>query len=73
LLVEGGSRLTAELLQRDLVDRVHWFRAASVIGGDGIPAAAAFGVEQVADARRFERIAVELVGPDILETYRRGP
>ena len=73
LLVEGGSRLAAGLLQAGLVDRVHWFRAASVIGGDGLPAAAAFGVAQLADAARFQRTDIALLGEDILETYRRVP
>jgi diaminohydroxyphosphoribosylaminopyrimidine deaminase/5-amino-6-(5-phosphoribosylamino)uracil reductase len=71
LLAEAGSTLAASLLRDDLVDRISWFRAASVIGGDGLPAAQAFGVEWLADAKRFERVDVETLGADALETYRR--
>jgi diaminohydroxyphosphoribosylaminopyrimidine deaminase/5-amino-6-(5-phosphoribosylamino)uracil reductase len=71
LLVEGGGRLAAALLTADLVDRLVWFRAAALIGGDGLPALADLGLDRVADAARFRRIAVVPVGGDIVETYRR--
>jgi diaminohydroxyphosphoribosylaminopyrimidine deaminase/5-amino-6-(5-phosphoribosylamino)uracil reductase len=73
LLVEGGSALSASLLQQDLVDRLYWFRSASVIGGDGLPAAASLGVERLFDARLFARIETETLGADTLESYRRMP
>jgi diaminohydroxyphosphoribosylaminopyrimidine deaminase/5-amino-6-(5-phosphoribosylamino)uracil reductase len=72
LLVEGGSALAASLLREDLVDRLYWFRAAAIIGGDGIAAAAALGLAQLADAKRFARVDTETVGADVLETYRRS-
>lgn len=73
LLVEGGSVVAASLLREDLVDRVYWFRAPSILGGDGLAAAAALGIERLADARMFSRVAVETLGTDVLETYRRMP
>jgi diaminohydroxyphosphoribosylaminopyrimidine deaminase/5-amino-6-(5-phosphoribosylamino)uracil reductase len=73
LLVEGGSALSAGLLQQDLVDRIYWFRSAAVIGGDGLAAAASLGVEKLGDAKRFARIDAETVDADVLETYRRRP
>ncbi len=72
LLVEGGSALSASLLQQDLVDRIYWFRSASVIGGDGLAAAASLGVEQLADAKLFARDDIETVGEGVLEIYRRS-
>ena len=71
LIVEGGAHVAAALLQAGLVDRIAWFRAAAVMGGDGLPAAVGFGVDHVSEAPRFERAAVEPCGPDLLETYRR--
>lgn len=53
LLVEGGATLAGALLRAHLVDRLVWFQAPMVIGGDGLPAIAGFGVEALADARRF--------------------
>jgi diaminohydroxyphosphoribosylaminopyrimidine deaminase/5-amino-6-(5-phosphoribosylamino)uracil reductase len=70
LLVEGGGRITASLLAGGLVDRLAWFRAPAVIGGDGLPAAAAFGIDDPAAAPRFVREAVHELGEDRLETYR---
>ena len=62
VLVEGGGRLAAALLEARLVDRLVWMHAPLVIGADGIPAIAAFGLRALADAPRFERIATETIG-----------
>ncbi len=72
LLVEGGGGLAAALLAADLVDRVAWFRAPLLIGGDGRPAVAAFGVTALAAAPRFKRLSLEEFGEDVLETLRRA-
>ncbi len=69
VLVEGGGRIAASLLRAGLVDRIEWFRAAMLIGGDGIPAAAALGLGAVADAPRFRRTGLRRFGDDILESY----
>ena len=71
VLVEGGATLAAVLLRDGLVDRLAWFHAPMLIGGDGIPAIEAFGIEALADAPRFERLATETIGEDVLETLRR--
>jgi diaminohydroxyphosphoribosylaminopyrimidine deaminase/5-amino-6-(5-phosphoribosylamino)uracil reductase len=69
LLVEGGGRLAAGLLRAGLVDRLAWFRAPTLIGGDGIAAAAAFGIDAPDAAPRFVRTDVVELGDDRLETY----
>ncbi len=71
VLVEGGGHLAAALLRAGLVDRLVWFRASSVIGGDGRPAAAPLGVDRLIDAHRFARLAVAPCGDDVMETYAR--
>ena len=71
VLVEGGSRLAAAVLRADLADRVVWFHAPSVIGSDGMPAAAAFGITDLKSSPRFARLDVTTIGDDIVETYRR--
>ena len=53
LLVEGGADLAAALLRAGLVDRLAWFHAPMLIGGDGIPAIAALGLDS---ARRRARL-----------------
>ncbi len=71
LLVEGGGQLAAALLRADLVDRLAWFHAPAVMGGDGWPAAAAFGIARLERMPRFERMDVAEVGADMLTTFRR--
>ena len=66
VLVEGGGRLAAALLQAGLVDRIEWFRAPGAIGGDGVPALAALGIEQVRDMARFVRVSSTSFGEDSL-------
>ena len=70
LLVEGGSRLAAALLRARLVDRLFWFHAPKILGGDAVPAAAPFGISALAEMPLFERIAVETIGEDVLTTWR---
>jgi diaminohydroxyphosphoribosylaminopyrimidine deaminase/5-amino-6-(5-phosphoribosylamino)uracil reductase len=72
ILVEGGATIATALLRADLVDRLCWFRAPSVIGGDGLPALTALGLEAPAQAPRFKRLALETVGEDVLETLGRA-
>jgi diaminohydroxyphosphoribosylaminopyrimidine deaminase/5-amino-6-(5-phosphoribosylamino)uracil reductase len=71
LLVEGGATLAAALLRADLVDRIAWFHAPCLIGGDGLPAVAGFGLDRLSDAPRFARVAVEEIDDDVLETLER--
>lgn len=73
VLVEGGSRVLAALLRDGLVDRVLWFRAPRLIGGDGVPAAAPLGVDLLFDTPMFVRTGVAEAGGDLLETYVRKP
>ena len=69
VLVEGGGELAAELLHAHLVDRLAWFRAPRLIGGDGVPVAAALGIDDLAQAPEFTRTAVLPAGSDVLEIY----
>ena len=70
LLVEGGGRLAAALLRQQLVDRLVWFHAPRLIGGDGVPAIAPLGIASLAEAPAFERLASEIVGDDVVTTFR---
>lgn len=71
LLVEGGAHLAAALLRHDLVDRIAWFRAPLIMGGDGLPAVMPFGVDALDDAPRFTRLSVAELGGDIFEYLTR--
>lgn len=73
LLVEGGGLLAASLFRADLVDRLVWFHAPGVIGGDGVAAVDGLRLERLADMPRFRRRSVDPAGADLVETYVRVP
>jgi len=72
ILCEGGGTIAAALLRENLVDRLAWFHAPAVMGGDGWPAARAFGVAKLVDMPRFLPMSQERWGDDMLTTYRRA-
>lgn len=72
VLVEGGATLAAALFETELIDRLAWFRAPLLLGGDALPAIEAFGVTELKAAPRFKRCAIETLGEDLLETLTRA-
>jgi diaminohydroxyphosphoribosylaminopyrimidine deaminase / 5-amino-6-(5-phosphoribosylamino)uracil reductase len=66
VLVEGGPSLAALLLEAGLVDKVTFFVAPMIIGGQDAPSAiAGAGAEQISEAVRLERIEVHQRGDDV--------
>ena len=58
----AAPSLPAALLRADLVDRIAWFHAPAVMGGDGWPAAQAFGTDRLAAMPRFIRASATAAG-----------
>jgi len=73
VLVEGGAELAASLLRAGLVDRIAWFHAPAVMGGDAWPAVQAFGIERLDAMPRFERVGEFPLGDDMLTEFARKP
>lgn len=71
LFVEGGGQVAASFLRCGLVDRLEWFRAPLVIGGEGRPAVGALALSALADAPRFRRVQAHPLGEDLWERYER--
>jgi diaminohydroxyphosphoribosylaminopyrimidine deaminase/5-amino-6-(5-phosphoribosylamino)uracil reductase len=71
VLVEAGGHLAAALLRAQLVDRLAWFRAPILIGGDGLAAAMPFGVDHIIDAPGWRRLSVTSLGADLVEILQR--
>ena len=66
VLVEGGPSLAALLLEAGLVDKITFFVAPIIIGGQDAPSAiAGAGAENIADAVKLERIEVRPHGDDV--------
>ena len=72
VLVEGGAQIAAGLLRDGLVDRVAWFHAPCIMGGDGWPAAQAFGVTTLPAMPRFVRTNSTPVGDDMMTEFKRA-
>jgi diaminohydroxyphosphoribosylaminopyrimidine deaminase/5-amino-6-(5-phosphoribosylamino)uracil reductase len=72
VLVEGGGRIAASLIDLGVVDRIEWFRAPILLGGEGRPALAELSYDVLADAPRFKRVALRELGPDVWESYERA-
>ena len=71
VLIEGGGQVAASFLRAGLVDRIEWFRAPILLGGEGRPCVAALALSRLSDAPRFRRLAVEPCGDDLWERYER--
>lgn len=72
VLVEGGARLAASLIRGRLVDRIEWFQAAKLIGGDGYPAISGLGIKHVDGAPSFVLRETMRAGPDLVSSYVRS-
>ncbi len=72
IMAEGGGTLAAGLLRAALVDRISWFHAPCIIGGDGFPAAEGFGVSKLEDAPRFAFMFSKRLGHDMLSQFTRA-
>jgi diaminohydroxyphosphoribosylaminopyrimidine deaminase/5-amino-6-(5-phosphoribosylamino)uracil reductase len=71
VLVEGGGQVAASFIRADLVDRIAWFHAPGVMGGDGWPGVQGFGIEKLAMMPRFVRHRVTPLGDDLLTEFKR--
>jgi diaminohydroxyphosphoribosylaminopyrimidine deaminase/5-amino-6-(5-phosphoribosylamino)uracil reductase len=69
VLVEAGGILAASLVKAELVDTIAWFRAAKVIGGDGLPAIGDLALRDIDAVIGFKRVSTVPLGDDLLETY----
>ncbi len=71
IFVEGGGQVAASFLRCGLVDRLEWFRAPVLIGGEGRPGIGPLALAALADAPHFRRIEVREMGDDLWERYAR--
>lgn len=71
LMVEGGGQLAASFMRAGVIDRIEWFRAPMVLGGDARPCLGGLGLEKLASAPTYQRISVKEVGADLWESYER--
>jgi diaminohydroxyphosphoribosylaminopyrimidine deaminase/5-amino-6-(5-phosphoribosylamino)uracil reductase len=67
LLIEGGSQVAGAALAADIVDKVNFFYAPKIVGGDdGVPMLRGPGATLMKDATSIHEVTVNRVGDDIL-------
>ncbi|MEP1229663.1 MAG: RibD family protein [Litorimonas sp.] len=71
LLVEGGGTLAASFIKAGVVDRIDWFRAPLILGGDGRDGIGNLGIDDLNMTREFTRVNVTELGDDLHEEYER--
>ena len=66
VLVEGGSRVGACFLREGLVDKVVFFYAPKIIGGDGVSMVGDLGKQSMEDAISIRNIKVRRFGDEMM-------
>ena len=71
ILVEGGSKLSASLLNENLIDEIAWFRASKIMGNKGINAISNLDIDSIENLKKFKLINVKSIDNDQLSIYRK--
>jgi diaminohydroxyphosphoribosylaminopyrimidine deaminase / 5-amino-6-(5-phosphoribosylamino)uracil reductase len=71
VMVEAGAGVAGAVLGAGLVDRIEWFRAPVMFGGDARPVLGSLGLTAIDQAERWVRVHAEACGEDLWETYER--
>jgi diaminohydroxyphosphoribosylaminopyrimidine deaminase/5-amino-6-(5-phosphoribosylamino)uracil reductase len=67
VLLEGGSTLTASALREKVVDRLVFFLAPKIIGGERAPGVVGGeGIHRLKDAPRVKMLKIRHMGPDLV-------
>jgi diaminohydroxyphosphoribosylaminopyrimidine deaminase/5-amino-6-(5-phosphoribosylamino)uracil reductase len=66
VMIEGGAAVAASALKEKIVDKVWFFYAPKIFGGDGRPMVDSLDVRQVSQALAVKRVEVRRSGGDIL-------
>ncbi len=69
VLIEGGGKVNGSALTAGIVDKVAWFLAPKIIGGDAAPGPVrGAGVAALKDATKLYDVVLEKLGEDTLMT-----
>jgi len=71
VLIEGGGQVSAAFLRAGLIDEVAWFRATSIIGGDGRPAIFPLGLLDLQNMPAYQTRESLTFGDDTLDIMFR--
>lgn len=69
LFIEGGGLIATAFIKAGLVDRLEWFRSATILGGDARSVIGFLNIDDIHGMIRFSRLGVQAVGDDLWESY----
>ena len=69
VMVEAGGQFLSSLFKSGLVHQLVWTRSSGVIGGEGRPSLADFGLQSIADGNIFKRLSSTAIEDDAIEIY----
>ncbi len=72
VLIEGGGEVAAAFLKDEMVDEIAWFRAARIVGGDGIAAIGNLSAGYLGALPEFKRRQTLVFGEDSLDMLERA-
>jgi diaminohydroxyphosphoribosylaminopyrimidine deaminase/5-amino-6-(5-phosphoribosylamino)uracil reductase len=72
LLTEGGAEVASSFVSADLLDEVILFRAAVVVGPDGVRALGGMALSAIERSPRYRQIDAGMVGDDVVRRYVRA-
>ena len=68
VMIEGGAITAARALRDKVVDKICFFYAPKIIGGDGKAMIAALGIRKISHSRQIKNLGVQTLGRDLLVT-----
>ncbi len=71
ILVEGGAKLSASLINENLIDEIAWFRASKIMGNNGINAISNLNIDNIDHLKKFKLINSRTIDDDQLSVYRK--
>jgi diaminohydroxyphosphoribosylaminopyrimidine deaminase/5-amino-6-(5-phosphoribosylamino)uracil reductase len=72
VLTEGGAQVASSFVSADLLDEVVLFRAAVVVGPDGVRALGGMALSAIERSPRYLQVEAGTVGDDVMRRYVRA-
>jgi len=70
ILVEGGSNISASLIESNLIDNVYLYRNGIFIGDDGLSSVGKYKLKNLSLAKRFKLKDTRILDGDVLEEWK---
>ncbi|MFH1825400.1 MAG: bifunctional diaminohydroxyphosphoribosylaminopyrimidine deaminase/5-amino-6-(5-phosphoribosylamino)uracil reductase RibD [Candidatus Firestonebacteria bacterium] len=66
VMIEGGSSILTSAIKDGLVDKIMWFKAPKIIGGDGLDVVGQLGIKNIRETLVINNIGIKKIEDDVL-------